>query len=478
MKTNVLLQFAIVIISLLGIYSCEDKEVFHYPPYTAPRDGRDILSVELSGVISKPQSTDVYIVFDPTSDVDLSDARPSFTLSEKASIIPASGTSVDFSNGKVIRYTVTSETGLVKEYSLSAYKAPIDIMYVCNGEFRKNSKAYYGIGVNFFELYRRIYHEDIGSKSTLTGLETLAANGIPFVRFPGPFSEGDWRDEYVNNVASYYAWMDEIVRKAESLGIMLIPSLFWNVESVVQLNNESWNAYKDDYSSSIDFIKRYTTEFVTRYKDSKAILGWEFGNEFSLLVDYSHEAPTNECMTNAFEEFGKAVRAVDPIRPIFSGNTEPRYAAHSLWKSPNKDWIRDTPQQYRFMINKFECDPINTITIRGYYDEAPQHQPMGIATFSDFLDTVMTYSKEINKPIFVGEFGSRMQKSHVTEADLKPMFENRLQAILSNKVQLSAIWVYDRPGSEDDKTNTTFTHPERKYVMEGIRAANQTMQSF
>lgn len=478
MKTNSLLQFAIVIISLLGIYSCEDKDVLHYPPYTAPREGRDILSVELAGVTSKPQSTDIYMVFDPTSGVDLSNARPTFTLSEKASISPSVGTSVDLSNGKAVKFTVTSETGLVQEYTLRAYKAPADIMYVCNGEFRKNGKAYYGIGVNYFELYRRIYHEDKASKSTLTGLETLAANGIPFVRFPGPFSEGDWQNEYMNNPSSYYAWMDEIVRKSESLGIMLIPSLFWNVESVFKLKNESWNAYKDDYSASIDFIKRYTTEFVSRYKDSKAILGWEFGNEFSLMVDYSYEAPTNECMTNAFEEFGKAVRAVDPIRPIFSGNSEPRYAAYSLWKSPNKDWARDSPQQYCSMIKKFECDPINTVTIRGYYDEAPQHQPMGIATYSDFLKTVMAYSKEINKPIFVGEFGSRMQKSHVSLADLRPMFENRLQAILNNKVQLSAIWVYDRPGSEDDKTNTSFSHPERKYVMEEIRKANQTLKFF
>ena len=42
-----------------------------------------------------------------------------FTISEKATVTPASGVVQDFSNGKNVIYTVVSENGTVNEYIVS-----------------------------------------------------------------------------------------------------------------------------------------------------------------------------------------------------------------------------------------------------------------------------------------------------------------------------------------------------------------------
>lgn len=55
---------------------------------------------------------------DATSD-DLSKLMPTIEVSEKATVTPASGAVQDFSNGKVVTYTVTAEDGTVAEYKVS-----------------------------------------------------------------------------------------------------------------------------------------------------------------------------------------------------------------------------------------------------------------------------------------------------------------------------------------------------------------------
>lgn len=53
-----------------------------------------------------------------TSDI-LKTLIPTFTISDKATVFPASGIAQDFSNGKTVIYTVTAEDGTTKKYSVS-----------------------------------------------------------------------------------------------------------------------------------------------------------------------------------------------------------------------------------------------------------------------------------------------------------------------------------------------------------------------
>jgi hypothetical protein len=96
----------------------------------------------------------------------------------------------------------------------------------------------------------------------------------------GPFHHQGWRlyDEHPDD---YFSRLDLIVREAEKRGLGLIPSLFWSVVSAPDYMDEPLRALGDPESRSCQFIRRYATNVVMRYKDSPAIFGWEFGNEFA-----------------------------------------------------------------------------------------------------------------------------------------------------------------------------------------------------
>ena len=48
---------------------------------------------------------------------------------------------------------------------------------------------------------------------------------------------------------------------------------------------EHLDQYGNPDSKSLAFIRRYTQEVVERYRNSPAIWGWEFGNEYNLDAD-------------------------------------------------------------------------------------------------------------------------------------------------------------------------------------------------
>ena len=72
---------------------------------------------------------------------------------------------------------------------------------------------------------------------------------------------------------------------AEDNNIGLIPSLFWRLASVPEVVGESRDQLGNPNSRANQFIRQYTREMVSRYNDSPAIWGWEFGNEANLGVD-------------------------------------------------------------------------------------------------------------------------------------------------------------------------------------------------
>lgn len=414
----------------------------------------------------------VYIVLSPNSNLDLSSINPTLNV-ENGTISPKSGASVNFK--KPVSYTFKSKKGVKTVYEVTVTKAPEDIVYVSDGRFKINGEDYYGIGVNYFDLMRRPMFNPADT-STIMGLKRLASVEIPFVRFPGPFGAGDWKRFYENDKDNFFALMDKIVRESELLNIKLIPSLFWHVLAIPEYTGEPSDALADDNSKSIAFVRQFTKEVVQRYKDSPAILGWEFANEFTLIIDLpDHKFITSQSMMNAFEEFGKTIRDIDKVRPIFTGNDAPRGSAHNL--AMYGHWGKDTPEEYAQRVNMYETAPINTITIRGYYPDKPEHCPLGLVTYGDFMKKITEIGKRFGKPVFVGEFLALSQwlepsNNWVQVSSLEDAFQERLDAIVNTDTQLSAIWVYDRPESEWD-SNVTFEN-SRKYVLERIIDVNNS----
>jgi hypothetical protein len=227
-------------------------------------------------------------------------------------------------------------------------------------------------------------------------------------------------------------------------------------------------------------MREYTREVVTRYSQSPAIWGWEFGNEYNLPADLpnasEHRPPvvpdlgtpahrtaeddlTHTAIRVALREFALEVRKHDPQRIIVSGNAFPRVSA---WhQAMEKSWKPDTRDQFAAVLAADNPSPMNTLSVRGY----------DLTTDIGRLDQAMKVAQEAKKPLFVGEFGV----PGAATGELKVKFATILSAIETNHIPLSALWVFDFDSQAKD-WNVNATN-DRSWQLDAIQQANQRMRS-
>ena len=314
------------------------------------------------------------------------------------------------------------------------------------GELLLNGKAFRGIGVNYYDAFVRLLGN--GKLADLeAGFRVLASNQIPFIRFSaGGYWPVDWR-LYQTNRQEYFGRLDSVVKLAERSGIGLIPSLFWHQPTISDLVGEPVDQWGNPASKTHAFMRAYTSEVVTRYRDSSAIWAWEFGNEFNLPADLpnaaDHRAPVHPTLGTAasrsarddlthtdvriaLAEFAREVRRHDPHRLILSGNSFPR---DSAWhQEQEKNWRTDSPKQWAEMLAKDNPAPIQSLSGRLYSTNHLER-----------LDAALVESRNSGRPLVIGEFGV---PGPVTE-ETRQQFRARLAALDTNGVPLAALWVFD-----------------------------------
>jgi len=367
--------------------------------------------------------------------------------------------------------------------------APLGL-YVQEHVLMKNGDPYRAIGANYFSLFSRII-ENPADTSSLSNLTALARARIPFVRF---MCGGFWPVEqqlYLTNQEDYFHRLDEVVRCAETNGIGLIPSLFWNFATVPDLVGEHIDELGNTNSQSIALIRRYTEEVVRRYRASPAIWGWEFGNEHDLECDlpnhHEHRPPvwptlgTAKARTErdelkfiqlrvAFTTFGETIRKFDPHRIILSGNAVPRPSAwHHLHEN---NWTADTEMQFAEMLLLHNPDPMKVITVHIYHDQKAAYSG-GARTISDAVGLANRTAVGTGKPLFLGEFGA--QRRLGSRQQQQAIFQEFLDAVIQHRVALSAFWVFDYPQQEKD-WNIDF-HNDRAYMLPLVAQANARLRA-
>ncbi len=359
------------------------------------------------------------------------------------------------------------------------------VLRVMDGQFVMGDRPLRAIGVNYFDAFTWALGVADGSqqapnyaevetmgrvgaagslpakKSFREGFRVLQQKGIPFVRFNcGGFYPKDWR-LYREDPEAYFALLDDLVRAAEDHHLGLVPSLFWSFFTVPGIVGEPLNAWGDADSKTHAFMRKYTQEVVGRYKDSAAIWGWEFGNEYNLEADLPHpqregvarwfqpqlgmpakpgpdDHLTSQDIRTAYREFARVVREIDPRRPIFTGDAAPRSAAATLEATGN--WGVDTREQWIAQLVKNNPDPVDTISIHFY----PFHTQAGIGLkdqpLEETLDASLAAAREAGKPLWVGEWAA----SETTGPALRrEQFQKILDLLLDREVQLAAVWVFD-----------------------------------
>lgn len=361
-------------------------------------------------------------------------------------------------------------------------------LVVHGGALSLHGKPYRGIGANYFNLFsRRLKNDD--DTSYRNGLRELSDAGIPFVRFMcSGFWPSAW-DLYLRDKEAYFSMLDDVVEAAEQHRVGLIPSLFWNMSTVPDVVGEPMDQLGNPQSDSIALIRRYTEEVVVRYRNSPAVWGWEFGNEYNLHADLPNasayrpavaprfKTPTSRSerdeltstqMLVAFREFAATVRKHDPHRVLITGNSIPRSSAYH--NSTERSWTKDTVEQFAQILLRDNPDPFDTISIHIYPNQDGQYSA-GAKDLDGLIRNVMQHALADNRPLVIGEFGAPATLGPDKE---RAVFHDLVDAIVDNNVPLAAFWVFDYD-RQDGQWNVTLDN-NRSYMIDVVAKANARMQ--
>ena len=371
-------------------------------------------------------------------------------------------------------------------------KKPLGLWVNQDGVLIKDGKPYRAMGINYYSAFLRKLHNPADT-SYREGFKVLAQHNIPYVRVLfGGMSARDFK-LYRKDKEAYFRLMDDVVKAAEEEHIGLIPSLIWTPVIISDVAGEHVDQWGNPKSKTIAFMRRYVADIATRYKDSPALWGYEMGNEYNLYTDLPNAADSrprvhildgsvwwrtkrddmkHPALVMAYVEFATQIRRIDPLRIIVTGNSVPRpFAYHN---SLYHEWIKDTRNQFAEMLLRDNPDPINTICVHLYpeVDETPFFTDRKGVSYNELLKEVTAIAKLVKKPVYVGEFGAS-NKQHGKDK-VREIVPRMIKAIEDNDIPISALWVFDF-GGQDNDWNITETN-ERGYLLDLIGEANARMQ--
>jgi hypothetical protein len=329
-------------------------------------------------------------------------------------------------------------------------------LWQTNGVLFKEAQPYRGVGANYFDLFLRVLREPTNSTS-IDGLGRLGRAGIPFVRFAVAFDEADWKI-LLDQPGEFFRRLDSVVQAAERANVGLIPSFFWSFMSFPDLANEPRDQWGNPDSKTSALMRQIVRDIVERYKSSPALWAWEFGNEPNLGADLPNAAQfrkpggterddlTAQVMVAMLREFAKEVRRHDARRLIIAGHSHPRASA---WhNSAEKIWKPDSKEQTLEILRRDNPAPLDTIAIHIYADQPVSKETAAWAKDrAEYLLAVRQLSREMKRPVFVGEFGLA---SNGEAADTKAEFERLLADLDQGQVDLAAFWVFDLESQSRD----------------------------
>jgi hypothetical protein len=373
-------------------------------------------------------------------------------------------------------------------------------------------ESFRAFGVNYYDAFTR--NIDDASDSTYNeGFAYLNAHHIPVCRVAADgFYPSNW-SLYFSDRDEYFRRFDAFVSAAETCDIGLILSLFFAIETTGEIVDDAVEAgiftpgvdftppsplntdiYGDptyaEYqgalgrsdSGTIAFMRHYTAEVVARYAGSPAIWGWEFGNEYNLLVDHPSvtsmrsrsggvvqgkflPATTNDVtilplwtgpddltradITVAKLAFAETVRSIDTWRLIMTGDSRMRPSAYHNWKYHT--WTTDTEAEAEQVVAYDNPAPFDTITAHiyptftnstpeVYFSDNPISMDWETGDYEELMTFFITQSTAQKKPLILGEWGA---KGDGTTDDEKATFHRLMQAQIDSGVQLSLLWTFD-----------------------------------
>jgi hypothetical protein len=330
-----------------------------------------------------------------------------------------------------------------------------------DGTLLRNGAPYRGVGVNYTDAFLRALRRP-GDESYRDDFRKLGENNIPFARITAcGFSASDYQ-LYFQDKEKYFQLLDGVVQAAEESNVGLIADLFWVSYTVPDLVGEPRDQWGNAQSKTRQFMRTYTREVVSRYVNSPAIWGWEFGNEYNNSVDLpdawrtlppvdprlgkaSNRGPndtlTTDIFTSALADFARAVREIDGHRILLTGNNIPRFTAYHMLAGGRGPDSRD---QFATMLLRQNPGPFNPVCVHtAPVSPLPRFARQQVS-YNELIQTCAGAARSASKSLSIEEFITCPPKTECSVATRAQNVNQVLAAIQSNNVSLASVWVYGR----------------------------------
>ena len=334
------------------------------------------------------------------------------------------------------------------------------------------------LGLNTYDLanqYQGVASGGNGSPSFIQVTRSLGKKSIADARDAGAsflrisatgYSPAVWNkpgdlDLWLRNPDLYWSHMDEMMADLEAHGLQGVFTFIWNVTQFPAMTGEKvGDLIGNEKSASSRLAARYISEFVTRYRERKAVLFYELTNELNLQVDIDwvgrcHREKLSATLCNLRSNFttqemvgflkrlADQVKSLDPQHPISSGFSVPRQSAAQLrarpeWiVSPDKVVRQDTDEEFQRYLRDVHA-PVDIVSVHIYPEHKRRSDAGVLYTGAGLLEHVEKVSESIGKPLFLGEFGDSSDLTGSASS-----FDGQMMAkALERKVPYSAIWAW------------------------------------
>src|SRR6266446_1644666 len=307
-----------------------------------------------------------------------------------------------------------------------------------DGTLLRNGVPYRGVGVNYTDaFFRPLRHP--GDESYRDDFRKLAANHIPFARIAACGYPASDYQLYLQDKEKYFKLLDGVVQAAEEANVGLIADLFWVSYTVPDLVG------------------------VSRYVNSPAIWGWEFGNEYNNSVDLPDawrnlppvnprlgrtrsrspdDTLTTEIFTSALSDFARTVREIDGHRILLTGNSIPRFSAYHMQTERRNG--TDSAEQFATMLLRQNPGPFNPVCIHTAPVSPMPHFAKRPVSYNELIQTCARAARSASKSLSIEEFITCPPKTECSIATRRQNVNEVLAAIQANNVSLASVWVYER----------------------------------
>lgn len=381
----------------------------------------------------------------------------------------------------------------------------------------KNGVAFKGYGINHFSLFLEEIQNIAAGGNYRVDIPAIKALHIPFIQtVVCPYQSADYQTYWVNARDAYLKALDAVVKSAEDNNIGLS---FYLSYGLFEIHKAVYTLYtvqetpKDlalKTSRSWQFVREFITTIVNRYKDSKAVYMWNLGDEDAMHL--GSEWGTAWAVDGSFagsvnfgtRPWGGSYAASDKLslagwrtftqncveliksldnhgRIVMAGAAEalPYAVNATLYGTADADTLAQRQNYLGTNYNAYRDESLDVHNINMF----AQNTSNG-TSYSGNEQTgggLITYNKEfadaVNKPFMVGSWGAAyLQLADGISTDLTTEtnnFNDILNSLIANNVQISSLWVYDGAGAKASKwMEFNQTEPARVYQINAISALN------